>query len=131
METLVSTTILSSGIRDIYNSIKTAFTHEHTSLNNLLKRTDIIARLQVAESFVQENESSNSNTMALCLSHTHQQIEIVNKHIEDITDVIMEFNNSFWRFGRTPNIDHKLSLLEQDISVLNIRINTMLKLSHS
>lgn len=128
MEALVGSTLLSSGLRDIYNSIKSVFVHENTSLNKLLKKTDLLAKLEVADVYIQENTQNANGTQKICLSQTHQQAHIVKQLIENMNEKIIDFNESYFRLRRTPNIDKDLLLLENEIKVFDIRVSTMLKI---
>ena len=113
----------------MYNSLKNVFIHENASLNNLLKKTDIIAKLSVADVYIQEYTHQASSTLIVCMSQTHDQISTVNKLIEDINETIVMFNSSFFRLRSKPNIDILLQQLEDEIHILDGRINTMLKVN--
>lgn len=128
MEAIVSSTLITSGLRDIYNSIKNVFTHENTSLNELLKRTDLLAKLEVADVYIQEYTQNANETQKICLSQTHKQADTVRQLIETINEIIINFNESYFRLRRTPKIDKELLLLENEIKIFYIRINTMFKI---
>ena len=129
MEALIGTTIFTSGIRDLYTSAKRVLTHNHESLNNLLKEKDLLAKLTVAEAYIIEKSSRASVTQSVCLSQTHDQISVVNNIIEVINEIIVEHQYTRWYFFRThPNISEKLGELENEITILDYRIDLMLKI---
>ena len=129
MEALVGTTIITSSIRDIYSALKCSLQHNNSSLNDVLKRTDITAKLEVADSYIQEHSPTANFTQQVCLRQVQHQIGIVKDILESIHDLIICFNTQLFSFRRTPNLSVHLLSLECEISILDSRIHLMLKVS--
>ena len=131
MEAIVGTTIISNGIRDMYNTMKQSFSHNNTSLNQALKQTDVTAKLRIAEVFIYEHEYDTSPTLQECIKLVHEQIIIVKSCLEEIDNIIQIFNKSYLRFGRKPNIEINLNDLNNESNILNSRIYLMLNVQHN
>lgn len=129
MEALVGTTIITSSIRDIYSALKSSLQYNNSSLNDILKRTDIIAKLEIADSYIQEHSPTANSTQKVCLIQVQHQIGIVKDILESIHDLIVCFNTKFFSFRSSPNLSVHLNSLESEISILDSRIHLMLKVS--
>jgi len=128
MEAFIGTAFLSSALKDIYTSIKTTVSHDNDSLNELYKKTDILAKLQLTESLIQFIENKKANpVMEIACKQLHESIVSINDFIEDINDDLINHNASrFTLFG--PRIYNKLKMLENSISTFDSRTSFLLSI---
>ena len=130
MEAFVGTAFLSSALKDIYNSIKLTISHNNESLNELYEKTDILAKLQIAEALVNTLENKKGDpVLHICCKQVHESITSIHSLIEEINDDLINYNASrFKLFG--PRIHFKIESLEKSIQTFDSRITFLLRLKH-
>ena len=66
MEVLVSTTVLSSIVRDLYTNIKSVWTHDISNVTETFCKLDLVAKIELAEACIVTN-INGSSSVSVCV----------------------------------------------------------------
>ena len=121
--------IVSDSTDKLYTTLKNLFDYNCHFLKEKLEEFDLEVKLEIINSYIKDIETTENNSIKICLKYIKEIIEIINKELEDIKKIMDEHKNKWFYNWRTANYSKNLNNLSAHIEILNSRLDLFFKIT--